>query len=114
MENVLQAKVLGTILEAVNNLEFPTLRTALLDAMASPRKETRIFQTGRGDDQADLWIFHEIPKRKVGLAYSEGGYGLSGLPWGLVFLQSDEYGGSGSWYSTLELLLAESGYFEMS
>ena len=49
---------------------------------------------------------------RVALAYSDEEYGSLGLRWGLVFIDSDEYGDSGGWYYSLRDLLLDSGYFE--
>jgi hypothetical protein len=107
-----QPEILHSLLcKAIETLESPDLRSAVKQGLITPIRERRIFQTSNGDAQGDLWLFFMVPDRKVALAYSDEGYGSLGMQWGLVFVDSDQYGDSGGWYNSLKDLLVDSGYF---
>jgi hypothetical protein len=93
-------------------LESPSLRSAFQIGLITPIRERRTFPTGRGLDEGDLWLFYVVPGKNVALAYSDEGYGVMGIRWGLVDLHGDEYGTSGGWYYSLRDLLVDSGYFK--
>jgi hypothetical protein len=97
---------------AISELTSSRLTSQLKRGLIAPVRERRVFQTDSGDAQGDIWIFFLIPGRDTALAYSEEGYGVSGMPWGLVFQRTDQYGSSGSWYRSLTELLEDSGYFD--
>lgn len=105
-------QILTVLREAIHELEPPRLQSAVHRGLITPIRERRSYQTGSDDAQGDLWLFLRVPGHRVGLAYSEEGYGLMGMRWGLVFLNEDQYGGSGGWYNSLGDLLVDSGYFE--
>lgn len=105
-------RVLKLIQKAIGELDSSELQATLQQGMVVPSSQTRTYQAEHGDREGILWIFFPIPEHNVALAYSEDGYGLEGLPWGLIFLRSSEYGSSGSWYQTLQGLVMDSGYFE--
>lgn len=105
-------QILSVLHEAIKELESPRLRSEVRCGLITPVHERRTFQTGSGDAQGDLWLFFVVPNRNVALAFSDEGYGLLGMRWGLVFVNSDQYGGSGGWYNSLRDLLVDSGYFE--
>src|SRR5688572_14603735 len=105
-------QILSILRQAIEELESPRLRSEVQQGLITPVRERRIFQTGNGDAQGDLWLFFIVPGRTVALAYSDEGYGSLGIRWGLVFLHSDQYGDSGGWYTSLRDLLVDSGYFD--
>jgi hypothetical protein len=107
-------QILSVVNDAIANLESPHLRSQVQRGLITPVLERRTFQTESGDAQGDLWIFFIITDQNVALAYSDEGYGLLGMRWGLVFVQNDQYGASGGWYNSLRDLLVDSGYFEAS
>jgi hypothetical protein len=110
-----QVRVQSTVRQAIAELESVHLRDQLLAGLITPVRERRTYPTGHGETQGDLWIFYVIPGRDIALAYSEDGYGLSGLHWGLIGTTSREsrgYGSSGNWSSSFEALLEDSGHFE--
>ena len=104
-------EVAVVVREAIDKLESRRLKNELQRGLLTPIRERRIFQTGSGDAEGDLWLFFIIPGRRVALAYSDEGYGSLGMRWGLVFVDNDQYGDSGGWYNSLRDLLADSGYF---
>ncbi len=97
---------------AIEELDSPKWRTELERGLLTPVRERRIFPTESGVAEGELWLFYKVPGHSVGLAYSDEGYGSLGLRWGLVFIDSDEFGDSGAWYDSLGGLLLDSGYFE--
>jgi hypothetical protein len=104
--------VAAMLQRAIEELDSAKWRTELERGLLSPIRERRVFQTGNGDAEGDLWLFYMVPGRKIALAYSDEAYGLLGMCWGLVFVNSDDFGCSGGWYNSLRDLLADSGYFE--
>lgn len=98
----------------IDQLESPRLRAEIHRGMITPIREQRVFQTGSGGAEGDLWLFFIVASGKVALAYSdEGSHGSSELRWGLVFVDSDQYGDSGGWYNSFRDLVVDSGYFKL-
>jgi hypothetical protein len=96
----------------VAELEPACLRADVEKVLISPMPQRRTYLTKTGAGaEGDLWVFARLPRRDVGLAYSEEGYGAMGWPWGLVFVSSTDYGDSGGWYSSLPELIEDSGWF---
>jgi hypothetical protein len=105
-------QIVSVVRAAIEELESPHLRLALLSGLITPVREQRAFWSRSGDAHGDLWVFFIIPRRKnVGIAYSEEGYGLLGDRWGLVFVDSVHYGDRDVWYPSLADLLAENGSY---
>ena len=89
----------------------PTERVQLLEKqLMSPVSERRQYATAGGSATAVVWIVARIDT-KVGVAYSEDGYGAEGIPWGLVFLGASSFGDSGAWYRSLQELVDDCGYY---
>lgn len=105
-------QIASVLHKAIDKLESPRLRSQVQHGLITPERQRRMYSTEAGTAQGDLWIFYVVPGRNVALAYSDEGYASSGMRWGLVFVDSDEYGTSGGWYNSLRDLLVDSGYFE--
>src|SRR5262249_47752726 len=89
MEPTQPQQIVSVVSAAIEELESPHLRYALLSGLITPIREQRAFWSRSGDAHGDLWVFFIIPRRKnVAIAYSDEGYGLLGDRWGLVFVDS--------------------------
>jgi hypothetical protein len=120
MESKQPEQILSIVRSAIEALESPRLRSELRSGLITPPvRERRVFIAQKafcgfsGTAEGDLWLFFIIPSRpSVALAYSEEGYALMGLHWGLVGVGSPGYGSSDGWYESLFDLLVDSGHYE--
>lgn len=105
---------IGSLLQAaIAHLEPSHLRSQVLRGWIAPQRQRRTYAIEAGMAHGDLWIFHVVSGGKIALAYSdEGFYASHGKRWGLVFVDSDDYGGSGGWYDSLRDLVIDLGYFQ--
>jgi hypothetical protein len=98
--------------EHIAELTSPNARDEVAKGLILPKRESRSFQTAHGEAQGELWLFALVPNEDVALAYSDEGYSEAGKPWGIVFTSDDCYGDSGAWYSSLENLVEDCGYYQ--
>jgi hypothetical protein len=96
---------------AISGLVPAAVRDAIAAWRFAPRCEQRVCPSSGGVQLGRLWVFARRPGDNVCLAYSDEGYGALGICWGLVFEASDKYGSSGNWYTSLQELVDDCGYF---
>ena len=93
------------------NAAISSISDADLAAKITPLLRTAVRQTLHWDygnnEPFDAWRFADLGERDVWAAYCADGHGALGNPWGLIFLDSENFGPDFSWYPELVDLFTE-------
>lgn len=87
------------------------LRDAFSNCLIAPRQHRRFCSFAAPPREIECWSIAEFTDAAVAFVFSAD-QAVHSFPWGLVFRSGDDCGNSGSWYSSLQELLVDSGYFE--
>lgn len=90
---------------------FDTMSDSEMAAQIAPLIRPAVRQTLHweygNNEPYTAWRFAELGERDIWAAYCAFGHGALGNPWGLVFIDSDQFGPDFSWYPGLDELFAE-------
>lgn len=86
----------------------PTVRAAAEKLLIDPFPKELKWEYGAFEPYQS-WVFADLGERNVFAAYSLGGHGALGSPWGLVFRHDDHFGMDCGWFRSLKDLLADWG-----
>ncbi len=92
----------------INQME-PNLQTFINERLIPLYQKTLKWEYGN-DEEHPSWVFADLKERNVVCAYSLGGHGSYGDPWGIIFSNEDYYGMDAGWYSSLQSLLTDGWY----
>lgn len=98
-------ELLNEILSEVTSHDLSLLKPHLI----SPYKSSRKSFDGT---ILDVWVFAEIKTYEVCFGYLDCGYDLDYLKWGLIVIDGEFLGDTGAWYTSLDELLNDCGYFD--